>query len=166
MFRYNFILFMFITSLVSAELLTPANEAELNYIHVLFEWEQEPDASIYLVEISTDSDFSNPETSQNESSLIYIEKEIIDWQNTYYWRVCPVYNDGSYGAWIGTRMFSTGATISNAETIVYNEVLYSEGLTVFGAFYDYYSVNSLVETYNFADQQSTGINFDSARDIY
>ncbi len=130
---------MFITSLVSAELLTPANEAELNYIHVLFEWEQEPDASIYLVEISTDSDFSNPETRQNESSLIYIEKEIIDWQNTYYWRVCPVYNDGSYGAWIGTRMFSTGATISNAETIVYNEVLYSEGLTVFGAFYDYYS---------------------------
>ncbi len=135
----RFILYLIFISLSFGELLQPEDGNQLNYIHVLFEWEQEPDAVAYRIEISTDSNFSNPEVSHIDSSLIYIETEMVEWQTTYYWRVAPLNQNGTSDEWIDTRMFSTGETISNAEATIYNENLYSNGLTIFGAFYDYYS---------------------------
>ena len=134
------ILFTFIiSSNLFGGLLKPEDGDVLNYIHVLFEWEQEPDAVAYQIEISSDLDFSSLSVSQIDSSLIYIEKEMIDWETTYYWRVAPLYQNSYPEEYIDTRMFSTGETISNAEATIYDENSYSEGLTVFGAFYDYYS---------------------------
>jgi len=136
----RFILFtLFISSNLFGNLLKPEDGHELNYIHVLFEWEQEPDAVAYQIEISTDSNFLSIIVSQIDSSLIYIEKEMIDWETTYYWRVAPLYQNSNSGEYIDTQMFSTGGTISNAEATIFDENSYSEGLTVFGAFYDYYS---------------------------
>ena len=130
---------LFISSNLFGDLLKPEDGDELNYIHVLFEWEQEPDAVAYQIEISTDSNFSSLIVSQIDSSLIYIETEMIEWETTYYWRIAPLYQNSNPGEYIDTRMFSTGETISNAEATIYDENSYSEGLTVFGAFYDYYS---------------------------
>ena len=135
----RFILFTFFISFLFADLLKPEDEHELNYIHVLFEWEQEPDAVAYQIEISSNPNFSSLIVSQIDSSLIYIEKELIEWESTYYWRVAPLYQDSNFGEYIDTLMFLTGVTISNAEATIFNENSYSEGLTVFGAFYDYYS---------------------------
>ena len=119
----RFILFTFFISFLFADLLKPEDEHELNYIHVLFEWEQEPDAVAYQIEISTDSNFTPLIVSQIDSSLIYIEKEMIGWGETYYWRVCPIYIDETYGEWIGIQIFSTGQTVisNNANTIINNE---------------------------------------------
>ena len=130
---------LFISSNLFGDLLKPEDGDELNYIHILFEWEQEPDAVAYQIEISTDSNFLSLIVSQIDSSLIYIEKEMISWETTYYWRVAPLYQNSNPGEYIDVRMFSTGETISNAEATIYDENSYSEGLTVFGAFYDYYS---------------------------
>ena len=138
-FRFTLILFYLFYTLLFGDLLIPENGKHINYIHVLFEWEQEPDAVAYQIEISSQVDFSNPDVSHIDSSLIYIEREKIEWQSTYFWRVAPIYENENSGEWIDTRTFSTGTTISNAETIIYNEILYSDGLTLFGAFYDYYS---------------------------
>lgn len=135
----RFILFTFFISFLFADLLKPEDGDELNYIHVLFEWEQEPDAVAYQIEISSDPNFTSLIVSQIDSSLIYIEKELIEWESTYYWRVAPLYQDSNFGEYIDTLMFLTGVTISNAEVTIFNENSYSEGLTVFGAFYDYYS---------------------------
>ena len=101
----------FISSNLFGGLLKPEDGDVLNYIHVLFEWEQEPDAVAYQIEISSDLDFSSLNVSQIDSSLIYIEKEMIDWETTYYWRVAPLYHNRNPGEYIDTRMFSTGETI-------------------------------------------------------
>ena len=73
----RFILFTFFISFLFADLLKPEDEHELNYIHVLFEWEQEPDAVAYQIEISSDSNFTSLIVSQINFSLIYINNHYI-----------------------------------------------------------------------------------------
>ena len=45
-------------TILSAGLVTPPNNSELNYVHVLFEWDQVPGASSYNIEIAYDSQFN------------------------------------------------------------------------------------------------------------
>ena len=47
-------------SFIYGGLITPEDGATLNHIHVLFEWEQIPEADHYQIQITEDSDFSNP----------------------------------------------------------------------------------------------------------
>ena len=53
------ILFTLFISSLFGDLLKPEDGHELNYIYVLFEWEQEPDAVAYQIEISSDFNFSS-----------------------------------------------------------------------------------------------------------
>ena len=82
-------------------MIKPSNGISINYTHVLFEWQQEPNAEEYEVQISTSSSFSSPITNTTES-LIYIDTQNLTWNDTYYWRVRSVYSDGSSGDWIDT----------------------------------------------------------------
>ena len=52
----NILLFIFLLllSFVFGEMINPANQKTLSYIHVVFEWEQEPDAVEYQLQISDD----------------------------------------------------------------------------------------------------------------
>ena len=65
----------------------PENGSLLNYTHVLFEWDQIQDSDLYELQISDNSDFANIISSATTPSLSYIEKEIIDWESTYFWRI-------------------------------------------------------------------------------
>jgi hypothetical protein len=56
MIRIILFTFFIISSNLFGGLLKPEDGDELNYIHVLFEWEQEPDAVAYQIEISSDHD--------------------------------------------------------------------------------------------------------------
>ena len=47
------------SSLLFSNSILPANNSILNYVHVLFEWEQEPDAISYNLQSSNDSNFYN-----------------------------------------------------------------------------------------------------------
>ena len=73
-FRLVYII-IFSLSLIWAGLITPENGGELTYVHVLFEWEEVPEATGYEFQLSGLNDFSNPLVNTNTSDLFYIEKE-------------------------------------------------------------------------------------------
>ena len=69
----------------------------------------------------------------NEATTVYVEKNIISWENTYYWRVRPIYDENNYGEWNATSYFTTGASIFqnfNASTII-DEII-EDDLIIFG----------------------------------
>ena len=81
----NLILIMSISGLFG-NLISPKNEQILNQTQVLFEWRQIPNANYYEIEIDTLSNFSNPILSAFDNNLIYIEKNVIEWNENYFWR--------------------------------------------------------------------------------
>jgi hypothetical protein len=116
-----------------AGMVKPIDGSSLNYTHVLFEWNQVADAVEYQIQISTSSSFSSILSSGSTSSLIYIESEGIDWSDSYYWRVRPVYNNESFGEWIDTFSFSTINSITSADITVYDSDAYQDGVTFLGS---------------------------------
>ena len=124
-----------------AGLTNPPNGSNLTYIHVLFEWEEVPNATGYELQISESVNFNTPLISTNTTDLYYIEKEVIQWESNYYWRV-----RADAGEWMGPHEFSTGessVTFQNddnpIEILTYNSQLASNGITVFGSYYNNYS---------------------------
>ena len=72
-------------SLCFAGLNRPTWDQELNYIHVLFEWDQEPDADYYHIMVDTlnNDTFGNPLLYHTTNTTLYLDTETIDWQITY-----------------------------------------------------------------------------------
>ena len=70
------ILFFILTSTIYSQLIKPANGSQLNYIHVLFEWEQINDALSYNFMLDDDVNFNSPILNFNTYSLAYIEDEL------------------------------------------------------------------------------------------
>ena len=100
-----FIFIISIGSILFSEMIMPEDGRQLSSIYVLFEWNQEPDAIEYNIQISDDNLFNNILLDFNESNTIYIEQNVLSWDNTFYWRVRPIYIDNSYGDWINESMF-------------------------------------------------------------
>ena len=100
-------IFLLVLTFAKSDLLNPNHLAHLNHIHVLFEWEQIPEATQYDFQISTDSNFITNMQIIRQNSLIYIDKESIDWGNSYFWRIRPIF-DAEVGSWTDTYSFSTG----------------------------------------------------------
>ncbi len=122
-----------------AELISPEDGATLNYRHVLFEWEQVPNASAYEFTI-INSNSSSSQTYTTES-LQYILSDIsfLNWQNSYSWNVFPIYDDGSLGDSIGGNYtFTLGSSRSNANANGSHSG--DDGyITMFSSFFDYYT---------------------------
>ena len=131
------ILILFL-SLSLGDLIQPENGVNLNYTHVLFEWLQEENAISYELQLDYTDAFSSPLIILNES-LIHIEKYFLNWETDYFWRVRPIFPDNSTGSWSETYNFSTGQTRSNAYAIHNNIDNYSEGITIFSSFFNYFS---------------------------
>ena len=130
------------SSLLFSNIILPSNNSTLNYVHVLFEWEQVPDAIEYRLQISTDNNFSTIVSDTIISSLVFIDKNNIDWSSDYFLRIKPVFIPfyiGQESTWSNVSTFSTAAKRSDATAIVYNDLEVSSGLTIFGSFYNYYS---------------------------
>ena len=135
---YIFLYSAFFYTMLNGDLIRPPNNSVLNYVHVLFEWEQVPDAIEYRLQISTDNNFSMIVSDTIISSLVFIDKNHIDWSSDYFLRIKPVYI-GQESTWSDVSTFSTAAKRSDATAIVYNDLEASSGLTIFGSFYNYYS---------------------------
>ena len=134
-----FISFLILFSISFSGLIEPENNTTLNYRHILFEWEQVPNASAYQIELAnTSGTIYQIDTTQ---SLQYIEYNniIIDWNYYYTWNVKPIYDDGNLGDAIDYYNFNTGSSRSNANVNQYNSEAYSNGITIFSSFLDYYS---------------------------
>jgi len=136
-----FFTFIILFSYSNAELIKPANGEELSYIHILFEWDQEPDAINYNIQVSNQSSFNSILIDIEESSNVYINKNVFDWDNTYYWRLRTIYSDGSYGQWSPISYFSIGNKIlTNLDVDIYNEELIQDGLVMYSQFSPYFAV--------------------------
>ena len=134
--RY-FLIILSLVSLAFSDLLKP-DSATLTTIHVLFEWEQEPDAVEYNIQASNSISFNNLYINTNTESTVYIEKNAFDWGNNVYWRVRPIYSDGSNGEWVDTRYFSIGNSIlGNLNVDIYDDGLIEDGLVMYSQFAPY-----------------------------
>jgi len=137
--KINFkILFISFINICFCNMIKPTDGSNLNYIHVLFEWEQINYAESYNFVLDNENNFSNPLLSLNTTSLGSIDTESIEWNSNYYWKIQPVYSDG-VGEWLNTYTFSTGSTRSNATAINYNNNEYADGVTIFSSFFNYFT---------------------------
>ncbi|SVC87372.1 uncharacterized protein METZ01_LOCUS340226, partial [marine metagenome] len=50
-------IFILASASTFGDLILPSAGQELNYVHVLFEWEQEPDAEKYQIQVSQTESF-------------------------------------------------------------------------------------------------------------
>lgn len=119
-------------------LITPQNGSTIYHTHVLFEWKQIPEATSYEIQIAEDLDFSTVVEQSQDSSLVLIQKEHIEWDHTYYWRIRPLYNT-VVGLWSNPFSFSTGQPLSSSSANIINPSQIQPGVTVFGAFFNYFS---------------------------
>jgi len=122
-------------------LIHPPDGSKLNYVHVLFEWEEIPGSTGHDFQLSVSNDFSDPLVSANTADLYYIEKDAINWESNYYWRV-----RSENGDWMNPNQFSTGetsVTFQNddkpIEILEYNPALASDGITIYGTYHKNYS---------------------------
>ena len=121
------------STLSYSELLYPERGEELSYIHVLFNWEQEPNAIQYHLQISTSESFDNLIVDLFEETTLYIEKDTLGWGNTYYWKVRPVYEVDNYGQWSEESFFLIGEPRTSGQNVdIYNEELVQDGIIVYG----------------------------------
>ena len=123
-FKNHIILLLSVLSLNYADLIAPFNGDNLRSVHILFEWDQEPDATTYNLQISNSESFNNILLDINEPTTVYIEKDIINWNSNYYWRVRPVYSSGGTVEWGSFSSFSTtGTNLVNLDVSIYNDEL-------------------------------------------
>ena len=131
-------------SLLKADLLTPKDGTTLSKIHVLFEWEQEPNAIEYNFQISNTITFNEILLDTNIYNLIYIDKPHLDWGKEYFWRVKPIFEYGDSDEWIDIKSFLTSNSISsetnNFEVEIYDENLTQNEITLFSCWYDENSI--------------------------
>ena len=100
--------------------INPSDGSELNYTHVLFEWGQIENADSYQIQISDNIDFSNILINETSQSLIYIEKNSLDWNNQYYWKIKGFEAQGNFESdWSETFSFTTTNKRSEATATLY-----------------------------------------------
>ena len=76
--------FILLSTYAFGNLIRPENGTELSYIHVCFEWEQEPDAIEYNLQVSTQQSFNHILLDTNESTSVHIDKGHLNWDDDYY----------------------------------------------------------------------------------
>ena len=114
-------------------LLNPPNNSYTRTIHIPFEWSQIPGAVLYNLEISNFNNEIILDTLLQD--IVYIEKELIDWNNNYLWKIRPIYSDDNFGDWSQTFQFNIGPKkFPDLSASIYNEELIQDGLVAFGGF--------------------------------
>ena len=121
-----------------SNLITPEDGATLSHIHILFEWKQIPEAISYDIQISEDINFSSIIYEATDSSLAHIDRNNLNWQTTYYWRIRANFNNQS-SDWYTPFSFTTTQALSSSSIDYVDESQYQDGITVFGAFFNYFS---------------------------
>ena len=133
---------IFITSILSvlnADLIQPTNYSALYHTYVQFEWEQIPSTDRYQLMVSNNDSFTDVVINVTDQTLVYIDRENIEWSSQYYWKVRKHNLDGDIGSWSEVFTFTTTQQKSDVTTVFSNEVDISNGVTIFGSFFNYYS---------------------------
>ncbi len=126
-------------SITNADLIQPPNYNALYHTYVQFEWEQIPSANRYQLMVSNNDSFTDVIIDVTDQTLVYIDRENIEWSSQYYWKVRKYNLDGELGSWSDVFTFTTAEQKSNVTTIFSNESDIENGVTIFGSFFNYYS---------------------------
>ena len=139
--RYLLII-LFLLNLLNAELIKPENLDTLSTIHVLFEWNQEPDAIGYNIQISHSNNFNELLLDSISNDLILIYKTNLDWNSQYFWRVKPIYDSIPESSWLGVSSFYIADSKFSDGTydLLLNEQNDNEDLIIFGGWYSLYNI--------------------------
>ena len=131
--KYIFIIIVCV-SFIHASLIRPNNGNQISSLYILFEWHQLPRAVSYNIQISTSAEFSENIKNISNSTTLYIEKQDIDWETTYYWRVRPIFEDSTNGEWSDIYQFSTlTPKVGTFQIESESSDLLQPGLTIFGS---------------------------------
>ena len=136
-------IYILLISFSYAGLNKPSYDEDLRYIHILFEWDQEPNAIRYNLQASTHFSFNQILLDIEEETTTYMDTDNFDWVNNYYWRVRAIYNDGSYGSWIGPGygIFSTlDKELVDLDINIYDEGLLQDGIMMYSQFAPFFAV--------------------------
>ena len=124
-----------VASFLFSGMMKPSDGQFISYVHVLFEWDQEPDAISYNIQVSRSNQFTNLLIDLDTPDLVYIHKDQnISWNNTYYWRVRPIYDGNTYGDWLDSFTFTVRNrnNTGDIQISMLNENAYNDGLTIMG----------------------------------
>ena len=129
---YYYIILILSNSIFWSEEVRPYQNQQLNYIHVLFEWKQEPYFTYYQIKI-TDNENDSIKIVDNIATTSFVEKEFISFNNSYSWEYRGLINSSETGVWKGPFLFNTGSSRLGNITIENNiDSLIQPGLTLFG----------------------------------
>ena len=140
----GYLIVIILLNLLNAELIKPENLDTLSKTHVLFEWDQEAYASEYNLQISSSNNFSELLLDTALNDLVFIDIDNLFWNNQYFWRVQPIFENQNSDNWINTNSFFTSNSIS---TIQENFIIETEEetstaniITLFSSWYDERSI--------------------------
>tara|TARA_Y100000996_G_scaffold52542_2_gene35955 strand:- start:2911 stop:5766 length:2856 start_codon:yes stop_codon:yes gene_type:complete len=138
--KKHFISILILFSISLSNILSPEHNSTLNMTHILFEWEQVPNATSYAITIY--DELSGEYINDTTESLIYINETFFNWNTSYSWYVSPIFEDGSQGSNIedsnGNTFLSFNINDSRS-TATATGTYEGNYITIFGSFLDNYS---------------------------
>jgi len=137
-----FLLFIFYSLLFSA-LLHPENGANEKTIHILFEWNQIPNANYYNLQVSTQQSFNTMLIDIDNTTTVYIETNNLDWNDTYYWRVRGIDENGNNGSWDTSFFNIDEQRLTNLSLEPFEDDLVVDGVMVYSQFLPYFIVGAV-----------------------
>ena len=122
MYKFKIFLFSIIVfQLIKGNLIQPENGSTINTTHILFEWQQIQYANQYQLQLCYDDLFSNCLPILSSTSLMIIVKDGINWDSDYFWRIKPIFTNGSEGDWGNQSSFTTSSSIGNPHSIIIDQ---------------------------------------------
>ena len=138
----NILSTLFIISTLFADIIKPEFGQDLRSVHILFEWEQEPNAIEYNLQISDSFTFNNIIADISEETTSYIEKNNLDWDQSYYWRVRPIYSQGE-GQWEEGYFSIENRLLIDVDINMVNDSLVQDGVMIYSQFSPYFAVGAI-----------------------
>ena len=127
------LLTILLSSFNYADMLRPVNGAQLKHIHILFEWDQIPNATQYELQVSESEAFEHLIINITTDKLLHIAYEHFDWNQTYHWKIRPYYEDGNIGGWVTPYYFTIGtAKLNQLDVDIVDSDAVQDGLIIFG----------------------------------
>ena len=132
-----FIIYL-LSSFTYAKIITPNDLDSLNTLHVLIEWEQNPNTEKYNLQIASSNDFSSILVDTTTDIPLFICKDNLTWNSQYFVRAQSVINKIPQLDFYDTTRFYTlnreYTDVGDINTSTNIEPEYFDGITILGLF--------------------------------
>ena len=137
-----YILFFILVSTGFADIISPSLSENLRTTHVLFEWDQEPNAESYNLQVSESQSFNNPIINIELPTTSHIVKENLAWEQNYFWRVRSLYSNDQ-GPWMLGNFEIQSKLLIDVNVDAYDEDSTQDGIMVYSQFGPYFAVGAI-----------------------